>query len=199
MSDDATFQPQAQEASKPPFVVKGWVALAYVRGHYNPPSGVKDSSTELDFLGLYISKDDPGFGLLTFTSSGGYLAFHRCGDPDATVAFAMIDAWLHYHVPFEQWQIYPAGQSETDIVEEMGLKAEYDNAMKGFAAVLYQARLSMQPSHKNLPPIFLLLPRSEEEIQADQAMEDAIRRLLLGEERANRFRELKAKLRRDRE
>src|SRR5689334_3014251 len=117
-----------QRMARPPFVNRTWAALAYVQGKYNPASAKGVASSPDDFLGMYVSKADPGIGLITFSGTGEYLAFHRCGEPDATAEFALLDAFLGYEVPFAQWRIYPIGEPETERLRQMELTDVYERA-----------------------------------------------------------------------
>ena len=178
----------------PPFAYGAWVALAFVEGKYNPPSARGVDAAREDFLGIYVSREDPGLSLITFTGPGEYRAFHRCGESDATAEFAMIDAFIHYKIPFEQWRAYPIGPEEQNAIRQLGLQETYNVALKGLAAVLYQARRPAAPGHRILPPMFLLFPRSNEAIHRDDATTWAVYRSLLGEEHAARHMQNLAKL-----
>jgi len=171
---------------QPPFVCGSWAALAFVEGKYNPPGAKGAEAAADDFLGMYVSRNDPGIGLITFTGAGEYVAFHRCGDADSTVEFAAIDAFIHYRISFEQWRIYPIGEPETAALEKLGLRNTYEKAMKGLAAVLYQARTSIRPRPQKLDPMFLISPRSIDAVLEDKLTREAIWRALFGEERAAR-------------
>jgi hypothetical protein len=175
-----------QRLARPPFIMNSWAGLAFVEGKYNPPSAKIIEPVPDDFLGIYVSKEDSGFGLFTFTGCGEYRSFHRCGTPDATAEFALIDAFINCQIPFEQWRIYPLGATEVEVLNELGLREVHEKGMKGLASVLYQARLNVRPGQPKLPPMFLLSPRSPEAVQEDEVTAMVIWRSLLGEERAER-------------
>jgi hypothetical protein len=179
----------------PPFVVGSWAALAYVEGTYNPPGRKATEAHPEDFLGIYVSKEDPGIGLFTFTGLGKYVAFHRCGDAYSTAEFAAVDAFINYEIPFQQWRLYTIGRAEAEILVQMALQDIYERAMKGLSAVLYQARLHIRPSRPKLAPMFLVAPRPNEAILGDESTTEIIWRSLLGEEKAKRFFENGEKLR----
>jgi hypothetical protein len=177
---------RVQRLVQPPFIINSWAGLAFVEGKYNPPSAKVIEPVPDDFLGIYVSREDPGFALFTFTGCGEYRAFHRCGTPDATAEFALIDAFINYEIPFEQWRTYPIGAAEAQMLDQMGLEQPHEMAMKGLTAVLYRARLNVRPRRPKLPPMFLLSARSSQSIQDDEDTEIAIWRSLLGEEAAAR-------------
>lgn len=175
-----------EKLKQPPFVCGSWASLAFVEGKYNPPGAKGAEAAADDFLGIYVSKEDAGIGLITFTGAGEYMAFHRCGDADSTVEFAAIDAFIDYRIPFEQWRIYQLGAPETAALEKLGIRDAYKKAMKGLAAVLYQARTSIRPRPQKLDPMFLISPRSVDVVLEDKLTREAIWRALLGEEGAAR-------------
>ncbi len=185
---------EPQLITKPPFIASSWVAIAYVRGDYNPPSRDKTQNDKSDFLGLYVSKEDPGYGLLTFNYAGEYVAFHRCGEADATVAYAMIHGLLHYEIPLEQWYIYPTRANEVEQLNKLGMKEIYDDALKGLCSVLHQARFTIRSGRPKLEPMFLLAERTAEEISNDEITSQAMWCGLVGEEKAKRRFENIAKL-----
>jgi hypothetical protein len=176
-----------ERLTRPPFLHGSWAALAFIEGKYSPPSAEDAHVSGGDFLGIYLSRVDPGIGLITFTGDGKHAAFHRCGEADSTAEFAMIDAFVHYEIPFDQWRIYPVGEPELAALERLEIREAHEKAMKGVAAVLYQARLSIRPGRAKLNPMFLLSPRSTEAILKDELTDKAIWRSLLGEEGAARY------------
>lgn len=184
-----------ERLKKPPFIVGSWAALAYVEGTYNPPSRKATEAKSDDFLGIYLSREDPGFGLITATSFGQYVAFHRCGEADSTAEFAAIDAFINYQIPFHQWRLYPVGASEADTLRRMTLRDEHDKALKGLSTVLYVAHLSIRPNRPELAPMFLLAPRTNQAILGDESTANAIRCSLLGKEKAATYTENMEKLR----
>ena len=179
---------------KPPFIASSWVAIAYVRGDYNPPRRDKTQNHATDLLGLYVSKEDPGFGLLTFNRVGEYMAFHRCGDADASVAYAMIHGLLHYEIPLNQWYIYVVNANESEQLNNLGMTEIYSAALKGVCSVMYQARCTSRPGRPKLEPMFSLAARTSEEISNDEVTTRAIWTGLFGAERAKRYFENSAKL-----
>ena len=156
-----------QRLSKPPFTAGSWVCLAYVEGRYNPPSTKAKEANFDDFLGIYVSKEDPGVGLITFTGVGEYVAFHRCGKADSTAEFGAIDACIGYEVPFEQWRVYPVAEPEAETLKKLQIEDAYERAAKGIAAVLHLARFEIRPRLTKLDPMFIISLRSTEAILAD--------------------------------
>jgi hypothetical protein len=195
-SKERDAQDHTQQLTRPPFVRGSWAALAYVEGKYNPPSLKQGRDASIDFLGMYVSTEDPGIGLITFTGAGRYRAFHRCGEADVTAEFAAIEAMTNYKIPFNQWQIYPVGAEEAEALQKLKLRDAYEKALKGLARVLYLSRGrirlgtlkvgAMKLDPRELDTLFLLSPRSNEAILEDDSTEMAIWRSLLGEEAAAR-------------
>lgn len=190
-------QDQNQERlSKPPFTAGSWACLAYVVGTYNPPSRKSKEVNPDDFLGIYVSKEDPGVGLITFTGAGEYVAFHRCGEADSPAEFAAIDALIGYAIPLEQWRVYPVTVSEAEALKTLQIEDVYWRAAKGIARTLHRIRFEIRPGRKKLEPMFLISLRSTDAIWADRDTENAILRSLLGEEEAARYLENLEKLKR---
>jgi hypothetical protein len=183
-----------ERLSKPPFTAGSWACLAYVDGTYNPPGRKSHAANPDDFLGIYVSKDDPGVGLITFTGAGEYVAFHRCGEVDSPAEFAAIDAFIGYAIPFEQWRVYPVTGPEREALKMLQIEDVYQRAAKGIARLLHRIRFEIRPRRTKLEPMFLISLRSTEAILADGATEKAILQSLLGEEKAARHFEHMEKL-----
>jgi hypothetical protein len=188
-------QDQNQERlPRPPFTTGSWACLAYVEGTYNPPSRKAKEANPDDFLGIYVSKQDPGVGLITVTGTGEYVAFHRCGEADSPPEFAAIDAFIGYGIPFEQWRVYPVTGQEAEALKTLQIEDVYWRAAKGIARTLHRIRFEIRPGRTKLEPMFLISLRSTDAIWADGDTEKAILRSLLGEEKAARYLENLEKL-----
>ena len=174
---------------RPSFVTGSWVVLAYVPGKYNPPGAKKNDVAPAEFLALCVSREESGFALITFDPNGALLAFHRCGRRDSHVEFALIDAWLNYRVPFEQWSLYSVDASEQEILGKLGMIEIFESSMKGLSRVLHLARLKCRPDFPRLEPMFLISPRSDMEIHDDRKTLDVMWRYLLGVEADARRKE----------
>ncbi len=160
-----------QKLSRPPFRVRDSVALAYVKGRYTPP-GPKPGPVA--FFGIYISRTRPRLSFCTFDRAGGYRSFSMVTEDELNIEYALIRAWLHDEVPFDQWRFYEPDKAETRMLRSLRLREDYDVARKRLAAVLYQARVRTYCRLPKVKPIFTVRPRSAGAMRRDVGEYEAV-------------------------
>ena len=151
------------------------MVLAYVTGHYTAGSKRRHISYPPAFFGLYVAKEDPRLSFWTFSrETGTRLSFSVATTVHLNVERALLSAWLEDRIPLDQWRLYPVGPAEVGVIENLGLRRDYDEARHRLAAVLYMARRDLYFPLPDVPPLFEITRRSPKEIGGDVAERDEV-------------------------
>jgi hypothetical protein len=128
----------------PPFHGTGdpdghFFALAFARGRYVSPSGATNQAA---FLVLYFSRgaDFAPFSLITVSTEGERLSYHRGDDHLRTVEFALLQAQQLEGVATGVWTLYPRDRVVEGEFTDRGTAEAYWEQRRRLCMVLYGAR-----------------------------------------------------------
>ncbi len=165
---------------KPPFLFgHRHVALTFVAGRYEPLARKRFPAGS---LAIYMSKAQPRLFFQIWGRSHERYLFSVADDNGYNIERVLIEAWLRFQVPFDQWRIPVLGDPERLILRKLRLLRHYEQVLKPLARVVYEARSSAYwTPPKSWPksrPWFAVHPRSAAAISNDLEERKAISDLL---------------------